>query len=493
MAPVATVQALQDGAFVNQAKNGQNETSVEDSIKTNCSPVQHNPNFLPEENNGNVASSSVPESFSTNLTDMDTSYLGPPMVEHDFLWDFISDEGPKVFNSTALDKTSSADPMNDSGYGDSEYEFSVHEISSAGRSHFDIRSPEMQETNPMPIPSVPQRHSPQNRPQSEPSDMEPQHSQTDMRWKSQSQSYTRAAALPRNHNSYSGEMQDYPESGASFEADSGFDRWFDRGFNTLSATSQSSRNQHSINRTSQSIREDTGSCTSQSQHMSFPVSPSITPFESSWRLTSKCFIIISKLQKLLRDPSALSLDVILATNKSAVSELVQIFESTPVPSAPRNVSPDDFFSLHSGSQPDHTYNLTSVDSTPLMIYVVALKHIHDLYSQACFMFTQDDHQKRSPSIPSPRNASSASNSPPSGSFGLPQLDFGTFKIDIADQRRLFSEIIAKELGNCLSACARVRSCFLMQPGDISAPTGLLEETFLGIEEGLQRMTKQIKV
>ncbi|KAA8569833.1 hypothetical protein EYC84_002176 [Monilinia fructicola] len=489
IAPVATVPAIQDGAFANQLKNDQNEIPVDDNINISCSPVQRTSNFFPEENNGKATSNSVAETFSTDLTNIDTSYLGTPISGHEFLWDFSSDEGPDVLNSIALDKPSSAGSLNDSGYGDSEYDFSIHEISTPLNSHYDGRSPKRQKSNPMPSSSAPQRYSPSKRPQSVSSEKEPQHCQTDMRWKSQTQSWTRPTGLTRSHNGYSGEMHDYPESSSSFEADSGFDR----GFNPLSAASQTSRFQPGMSRTPQNMREDITAFANQSQHMSFPVSPSITPFESSWRFTSKCFIITSKLQKLLRDPSSLSLDVILATNKSAVSELSQIFESTLPPSTTRSTSPEDFFSVHSGSQPDNSYDMSSMDFTPLMIYVVALKHIHDLYSQACFIFTQDDRRKRSSSTPSPRNTPSHSNSPPSSSFGLPQLDFGTFKIDIADQRRLFSEIIAKELGNCLGACTRLRSCFLMQPGDISAPTGLLEETFLGIEEGLQRMMKQIKI
>ncbi|KAI9642572.1 C6 finger domain transcription factor boa13 [Ciborinia camelliae] len=493
MAPVASIQIVQDGAAVNHSNNNQNGAPVEDSINIICSPAQCSPKLLTEDNIGKPTLSSIPDNFSTSLTNMDTSYLETPMLGHEFLWDFSSDDGPDVLNSVAPDKTSSSDTMNDSGYGDSEYDFSIHEIPATINSHDDIRSPKRQKSNPMPIPPVPE-HLSQKRPRSESSDKQPlplsQHPHTDMRWRSQSQSYTRPTVSIRHHNSYSGEIHDYPESSASFDADS----CFDRGFTFASTTSQMNRNHHNMSRISPNSRDDTASIISQSQHMSSPISSSIIPSEASWRFTSKCFTIISKLQKLLRDPSSLSLDVILATNKSAVSELAQIFDSTRAPSAAQITIPENFFFVHSESQPENGYNMSPpMDFTPLMTYVIALKHIHDLYSQACFMFTQDYHRKRSPSIPSPRTTPSNSNSPScSTSFGLPQLDFGTFKIDVADQRRLFSEIIAKELGNCLGACTRIRSCFLMQPGDISAPTGLLEETFLGIEEGLQRMMKQIR-
>ncbi|KAF7877457.1 hypothetical protein EAF04_001134 [Stromatinia cepivora] len=487
--PVAIAQAIQDVAVGNHSSNDRNEASVEDSINVSRSPKQCNCDTLPEKNHGKATLSTPPENFSSRMSDTET-YLDTPVIEHEVLWDFSSDEGHDVFNPVGLEKTSSVDTTDDSGYGDSEFDFSIHEVPITINSHHDFRSPKRQRTTPVPIPPIPEPRLFHKRPHSESSDKQPQQPQTDMPWRSQSQLYTRPTALIRHHNSYSGEIHDYSENGASLDADSGFNR----GFTSHSMTSQTNRNHPSMDHMSQNKRDDSLPFTARPKHIPLLTSPPITSSEDSWRFTSKCFTMISKLQKLLRDPSSLSLDVILATNKSVVSELSQIFDSTSVLNTARSTSPEDYLSVHSGSQPDNSYNMSpSMDFTPLMTYIIALKHIHDLYSQACFMFTQHDLTKQSPSIPSPRNTSSNPNSPLSNTFGLPQLDFGTFKIDIADQRRLFSEIIAKELSNCLSTCTRVRSCFLMQPGDISAPTGLMEETFLGIEEGLQRMMKQMKI
>ncbi|CAD6448958.1 a4d263eb-6796-4a34-96c4-3c83ae21481d [Sclerotinia trifoliorum] len=487
--PVATVQVIQDVTVSNNSSNDQNEVSVEDSIHVSRSPKQCNCNTLPEENRGNSTVSSSPEDFSSRSSNME-SYLGTPMIEHEFLWDFGSDEGKDVFNSVGLEKTSSVGTTNDSGYGDSEFDFSIHEVPTTINSHHDFGSPKRQRTSPVPTAPIPEPHLFHKRPHSESSDKQPQQPQTDTPWMSQSQLYTRPTFSMRHHNSYSGEINDYSDNRTSSDADTGFNR----GFISHPAAGQTYRIHSSMDHMSQNTRDDTLPFTARSQHLPFPVSAPITSSEASCRLTSKCFTMISKLQKLLRDPSSLSLDVILATNKSVVSELSQMFDSTPGLNTTRGTSPEDYASVHSGSQPDNSYNISpSMDFTLLMIYVITLKHIHDLYSQACVLFMQHDLTKRTPSTPSPRNTSSIPNSPPSNTFGLPQLDFGTFKIDIADQRRLFSEIIAKELSNCLSTCTRVRSYFLMQPGDISAPTGLMEETFLVIEEGLQRMMKQMKI
>ncbi|APA15874.1 predicted protein [Sclerotinia sclerotiorum 1980 UF-70] len=488
MVPVATVQVTQDVTVGSHSSNDQNDAAVEDSTNVCRSPKQCNCITLPEENHGKSTVSSSPEDFS-RLSNMET-YLGTPMIEHEFLWDFGSDEGQDVFNSVGLEKPSSVGTANDSGYGDSEFDFSIHEVTSTINSHHDFRSPKRQRTSPVPTPPIPEPQLFEKRPHSESSDKQPQQSQIDTPWMSQSQLYTRPTVLMRHHNSYSREINDYSENSPSLGADSGINR----GFISHPMAGQTNRTHPSLDHMSQNTRDDSLSFTARSQHLPFAISPPIVSSEASCRFTSKCFTMISKLQKLLRDPSSLSLDVILATNKSVVSELSQIFDSTPGLNTTRTTSPEDYASVHSGSQPDNSYNISpSMDFTLLMLYVITLKHIHDLYSQACVMFMQHDLTKRTPSISSPRNTSSIPNSPPPNTFGLPQLDFGTFKIDIADQRRLFSEIIAKELSNCLSTCTRVRSCFLMQPGDISAPTGLMEETFLGIEEGLQRMMKQMKI
>ncbi|KAF7901522.1 hypothetical protein EAF00_003743 [Botryotinia globosa] len=482
---VASADVIHDEASSNSLNSKQNDAPVESSEGITSPPAHCS--VLPGGNNDKVTSNSAPENFSTSLESIDTSSLETPMIEHEFSWDFSSDERADVLNSHALEDPSNVDSMKNPEYGDFEYDFSIHEVHTTTSSQDASRSPKRQIAGPIPISPIPTFH-PRKRTHSDSSENQAQHAQNDLRWRSQSQSYTRPT-IPTHHHThgFSREMYEYPESNGSFDADCGFDR----GFTSHSTTSQTNVNHQSMNRMTHNNKI---SFTAQSHYMTSPILSSVTQYEASWRFTSKCFVIISKLQKLLRDPSSLSLDVILATNKSAVSELAHIFDSTLASNTTRSTSPEDFFSIHSGIQPGNSCNSSQVmDFTPLMISVIALKHIHDLYSQACFIFTQDDPRRRSPSTPSPRNAPSTSSSPSPNPFGLPQLDFGTFKIDIADQRRLFSEIIARELGNCLSACTRLRSCFLMQPGDISAPTGLMEETFLGIEEGLQTMIKQVKI
>ncbi|KAF7907349.1 uncharacterized protein EAF01_004936 [Botrytis porri] len=486
---VASADVIHNEANGNNLNSKPNDVPVESSEAITSSPTHCS--ILPGENNDKVTTSSAPENFSTSLESIDTSSLETPIIEHEFSWDFSSDERADVLNSLALENPSNVDSMKNPEYGDFEYDFSIHEVPATTSSQDDSRSPKRQIAGPIPISPIPTFHPSRKRTHSDSSEKQSQHAQNDLRWRSQSQSYTRPTISTQHHNhGFSREMYEYPESNASFDADCGFDR----GFTCHSTTSQTNVNHQSMNRMPQTTHNNKISFPAQSHYMASPILSSVTQYEASWRFTSKCFIIINKLQKLLRDPSSLSLDVILATNKSAVSELAQIFDSTLSSNTARSASPEDFFSTHSGLQSANSCNSSQLmDFTPLMIYVIALKHIHDLYSQACFIFTQDDHRRRSPSIPSPRNTPSSSSSPSSNPFGLPQLDFGTFKIDIADQRRLFSEIIARELGNCLSACTRLRSCFLMQPGDISAPTGLMEETFLGIEEGLQTMIKQVKI
>ncbi|KAF7908017.1 uncharacterized protein EAE98_012455 [Botrytis deweyae] len=476
MISVASADVIHDEANGNNLNSKQNDVPVESSEGITSSPA--NCSILPGENNDKVTSSSALENFSTSLESIDTSSLETLMIEHEFSWDFSSDERADALNSFALENPSYVDSMRNGEYGDFEFDFSIHELPTTTSS---------QTAGPIPISPIPTFH-PRKRTHSDSSEKQAQHAQNDLRWRSQSQSYTHPTISTHHHNhGFSREMYEYPESSASFDADCGFDRGF---------TSHSTNANHqSMNRMPQTTHNNKISFTAQSHYMASPILSPVTQYEDSWRLTSKCFVIISKLQKLLRDPSSLSLDVILATNKSAVSELAQMFDSTLPSNTARSTSPEDFFSIHSGIQSSSSsYNSSQlIEFTPLMISVIALKHIHDLYSQACFIFTLDDPRRRSPSAPSPRNTPSISSSPSAIFFGLPQLDFGTFKIDIANQRRLFSEIIARELGNCLSACTRLRSCFLMQPGDISAPTGLMEETFLGIEEGLQTMIKQVKI
>ncbi|TEY69062.1 hypothetical protein BOTCAL_0117g00100 [Botryotinia calthae] len=486
---VASAEVIHDVVNDNDLNNKRNDVSKENSDNITSSPV--NCNIIPGENDQNVASSSAPENFSATLANLDTSSMETPMIEDEFSWDFSPNERTDVLSSTVLEDPPNVDSMDNPGYGDFDYDSSVHETTTATGSHDDSSSPKRQTTGPIPISPDPNLHLSRKRTHSDSSEKQAQHLQNVLRWKSQTQPYTRPTVTTQHHNySLSREMYDYPESSASLDADCGFDR----GFIAHSTLSQSNMNHQSMNQIPHTIQNAKISFTAQSHYMPSPTSPSITQCEASWRFTSKCFVIISKLQKLLRDPSSLSLDVILAINKSAVSELAQIFDSTPTSNTAGNASPEDFFSIHSGIQSGNGCNTSpSMDFTVLMVYVIALKHIHDLYSQACFIFTQDDIRRRSPSTSSPQDTPSISSSLSSNSFGLPQLDFGTFKIDIADQRRLFSEIIARELGNCLSACMRLRNCFLMQLDNISASIGLMEETFLGIEEGLQTMIKQVKI
>ncbi|KAM0137959.1 hypothetical protein ACHAP3_003734, partial [Botrytis cinerea] len=494
---VATAEVIHDMVNDNNLKSKLDHVSKENSNNINSSPV--NCNIIPGENDQKVASSSAPENFLTTLANIDISSMETPIIEHEFSWDFSSNERTDILSSIVLGGPSNVDSMDNPGYGDFDYDFLFHKIPPATSSHDDTRSPRRQITGPIPISPDPNLHLSRKRTHSDSSEKPAQHLQNDLRWRSHNQSYTQPTVSTQHHNySFSCEMYEYPESSTSFDADCGFDR----GFTSHSTSSQSNMNHQTMNRIPETIQNAKISFTAQSHYMPSPTSSSITQHEASWRFTSKCFVIISKLQKLLRDPSSLCIDVILATNRSAVSELAQIFDSTATSNTARSTRPEDYFSTHSGIQSGNDCNTSpSMDFTALMTYVIALKHIHDLYSQACFIFTQDDIRRCSPSTPSPRNTPSISSSPSSNPFGLPQLDFGTFKIDIADQfkidtadqRRLFSEIIARELGNCLSACTRLRSCCLMQPGDISAPTGLMEETFLGIEDGLQTMIKQVKI
>lgn len=226
------------------------------------------------------------------------------------------------------------------------------------------------------------------------------------------------------------------------------------------------------------------------------------PSEQSWHSISKTLDVIGRLQKLLLDPSSLSLDVILATNKTALAELdASLSGSTCL--SPGQFSATSYFALGKIDVESRTPGFpaaASSDPATQMIYVVALKHIHELYSRACFIFNQDsDESAAISSIPSPPNYNAAASFPPShrkasSSFGLPRLDFGSFIIDMADQRRMFAEIIARELGNCLNVCQKVRGCFGGQP-QMGVPeragSGVMEETFWGVEEGVSALVKGI--
>lgn len=260
--------------------------------------------------------------------------------------------------------------------------------------------------------------------------------------------------------------------------------YFDRGMPPFHATAQNNQQFHLGN----IPLNPRGAITPLSMQSRASSICSSMPSERPWCSTSKCLATISKLQKLLRDSSYAPLDIILATNKSAISELDANLSGIPM--TPRSLDPEDQFSSYfpaksNTSGPNFS---TSNDPVPLMLYVVALKHIYELYSQACFMFTPETNRDQFSSMSTPN---SFSHDTPS--FDLPKLDFGSFKIDVADQRRLFSEIIARELENCLTLCQRVRTCFTLQPGDTSGQTGLLEETFSGIEKGTLQMIEQLKV
>ncbi|KAK6591619.1 hypothetical protein H4I96_12277 [Botrytis cinerea] len=431
---VANADVIHDEANGNDLNSKPNDVPVESSEGITSSPAHCS--ILPGGNNGKVTTSSAPENFSTSLESIDTSSLETPIIEHEFSWDFSSDERADALNSLALENPSNVDSMKNPEYGDFEYDFSIHEVPATSSSQDDSRIPKF-------YPSRKRTHS-------DLSEKQAQHAQNDLRWRSQSQSYKRPTISTQHHNhSFSREMYEYPESSASFDADCSFDR----GSTSHSTTSQTNMNHQSMNRIPQTTQSNRISFTAQSHYMVSSMSSSVTHYEASWRFTSKCFIIISKLQKLLRDSSSLSLDVILATNKSAISELAQMFDSTLASNTARSTSPEDFFSIHSEIQPSNTCDTSlSTDFIPLMVYMIALKCIHDLYSQACFIFTQDDHRSRSLSTPSPRNTPSTSNSPFSNPFGLPQLDFGTFKIDIADQKETIFRNYSKgawKLPECL--------------------------------------------
>jgi hypothetical protein len=211
-------------------------------------------------------------------------------------------------------------------------------------------------------------------------------------------------------------------------------------------------------------------------HMPSPTSP-VLPSVSSFHATSKCLIIIGKLQKLLLRHSSLSLDIILSTNKNALSELMNLLYTSPELT-------EDYFSQF-GS--DFSQNSHSV---PLMIYVITLKHIYDLYIQACRIFkSSHPNHKRSPSALSPLSNPS---SRPGSQSSLPQLDFGTFKIDAASQRRLFSEIILRELDNFLLVYMKVKGLFENELDDISTQMGVVEDMFLGVKDGIWRLCESIR-
>jgi hypothetical protein len=211
-------------------------------------------------------------------------------------------------------------------------------------------------------------------------------------------------------------------------------------------------------------------------HMPSPTSP-VLPSITSFHATSKCLVIIGKLQKLLLRRSSLSLDIILSTNKNALSELMNLLDTSP------KLTEDYFSQLSSGfSQNSHT--------VPLMIYVITLKHIYDLYIQACRIFkSSHPTHKRSPSALSPLSTPS---SRPASQASLPQLDFGTFKIDAASQRRLFSEIILRELDNFLVVYMKVKGLFENELDDISTQMGVVEDMFLGVKDGIWKLCESIK-
>ncbi|KAM3065611.1 hypothetical protein ACMFMF_010833 [Clarireedia jacksonii] len=216
-----------------------------------------------------------------------------------------------------------------------------------------------------------------------------------------------------------------------------------------------------------------------SSHISSPASPAppTLPSIASFHATSKCLIIIGKLQKLLLRHSSLSLDVILSTNKSALSELMHLLETSPE-------LKEDYFS-HIGSSFSPKGH-----SVPLVIFVVTLQHIYDLYSQACRIFrSSHPTHKQSPSDLSPQSASSSRSSSQSS---LPQLDFGIFKIDAASQRRLFSEIILRELDNFLVVYTKVKRLFVNELDDISTQMGVMEDMFLGVKEGIWMLCESIR-
>jgi hypothetical protein len=206
---------------------------------------------------------------------------------------------------------------------------------------------------------------------------------------------------------------------------------------------------------------------------------------------SRCMVVVTKLQRLAREVHTVTVDVLLATNKNALIELNGILNAEMRNDNDPSRNPHaDYFRAKNG------HGNEKFDTSPvgLMIYVIALQYVTDLYTQACHLFlTQRGHDS---SLSSPASSSSSSgNSRDVGHMhsSLPQLDFGTFKIDIADQRRLFAEIIGRELGTALGVCGKVRDGLSNQPGDISAPAGLFEETFLGIEVQLRRLIDQMKL
>lgn len=206
---------------------------------------------------------------------------------------------------------------------------------------------------------------------------------------------------------------------------------------------------------------------------------------------TKCLVVVTKLQRMAREAQNVTVDVLLATNKSAVAEINAILHAEiRNDNEGRGSQFSDYFSSRNSYGNEGLANPVG-----LMIYVIAMQYVVDLYAQACHLFLTQQRHDSGFSSPGSSSSSSAGSGSANvskdggrGHAGLPQLDFGTFKIDVADQRRLFAEIIGRELGTALGVCERLRDGLV----DMSAPTGVLEETFLGIEMRLRRLMEQIR-
>ncbi|TGO07029.1 hypothetical protein BTUL_0345g00060 [Botrytis tulipae] len=207
---IASADIISNEANSNNLNNKQNDVPIESSEGTTSSPAHCS--ILPGENNNTVTSSSTSENFSTSLESIDTSSLETPMIEHEFSWDFSSDERANALSSLTLENPSNADSIKNPEYGDFEYDFSIHDVHATTSSQDASRSPKRQTAGPIPISPIP-TFRPRKRTHSDSSGKQAQHTQNDLRWRSQSQSYMRPT-IPTHHHThgFSREMSEYPES-----------------------------------------------------------------------------------------------------------------------------------------------------------------------------------------------------------------------------------------------------------------------------------------
>lgn len=203
--------------------------------------------------------------------------------------------------------------------------------------------------------------------------------------------------------------------------------------------------------------------------------------------TVRCLGIVDKLQRQLHDPAGATVDVLLATNKAAVSELNTML-SLELRQHSETTS-SQLSGFFGGSDAQERLDIAPIG---IMMYVIALQYITDNYTQACrFFLTQSS--SNAAYLPSSAGAGFGGYQNDYRAGGLPQLDFGSFKIDVADQRKFFGEIIGREMATASAVCLRVRDAVPNQLGSMTVRTGLLEETLSGIEARLKNLMEQVHI